>query len=270
MTRRGGVRARPVSAVLGVVAAAAALALVGCGADAPEATTWTIPETEECQGLTVGWPVDRGALRSLIGSELEPVEGPTPGTGTLLLFAAECTDSRIGSEGTNAFVTAHVLVPVEAPTLPEGLLPGETPPRWVAIPRTLGPVDSPVRALFEAEGFPTTEARTAFDLRPGAEEGLEASFTIATQAGGRVEVEATLADEPQPAEFLNGLVSTAEGPVAVATGRESASRYEEGTATVSLEDAAFLEGFDLGSEPPVVSLDRHFRWSFTFRSDRTP
>lgn len=255
-------RALPLLAVLPLLAA--------CGGDRAEGTTWSVPDREGCQGLTVGWQVDRAALRDLVGGGLTPVEGPAPGTGTLLLFAAECTGSRIGAETTDGFVTAHVLVPVEAPDLPEGLLPGASPPRWVAIPRTYGPIDGAVRTLFADEGFATREARTDFRLRPGAEEGLEAAFSIATQSGARVTVEATFSDSLQPFEGETGLVATGGGPASVATGPESASRYEEGTATVSAEGPGLLEGFDLTAEPPIVSLDRHFRWSFTFRSIGNP
>lgn len=265
-------RTAPAREVAGFAAAllGAVLLAAGCGGDAGdrEATSWSVPDAEGCQGLTVGWPVDREALRPLIGPDLTPVEGPTPGTGTLLLFAAECTGSRIDGEPTDAFVTAHVLVPVEPPNLPGGLLPDgtEAPPRWVAVPRTLGPVDSPVRALFEEGGFPTSEARTDFELKPGDGEGLDARFSIATQAGASVTVEATFEDSLAPFEGRTGLVSTTEGPTSIATGPESASRYEAGTATVTSEGTSFLDGIDLRREPPFVSLDRHFRWSFTFRS----
>lgn len=237
---------------------------------AAESTTWTVPDGEGCQGLTVGWPVPAERLAERLGPGLTPAEGPSPGTGVLLLFAVECTGSEIDGDPTGDFVSSHVLIPVDPPPLPAGLAPPASPPRWVAIPRTFGPVESEVRRLFAAQGFPTEEARTALDLRPGAEGGLAARFSVATQAGGRVTVEATLADSAETFQGRTGLVHVSDGDWSVAHGPETAARYETGRAAVAFEGPpGLLGGLQLASEPPIVSLDRHFRWSFTFpRAER--
>lgn len=246
----------------------AALVAASCGPDeGPDAgsRTWTVPDGEGCQGLTVGWPVPTERLADGVGPGLTPAEGPTPGTGALLLFAVECTGSEIDGEPTGEFVSAHLLIPVETPALPDGLAPAGAPPRWVAIPRTFGPVESEVRRLFAAQGFPTEEARTDFELRRDAEGGLTARFSVATQAGGRVTVEATVADSAETFQGQTGLVHVSDGRWSVARGPESAARYEAGSATVTFEDPpGLLGGLELAAEPPIVSLDRHFRWRFTF------
>lgn len=257
----------------GAALAAAAL-MAACGGsgavDRADETTWAVPGEEACQGLTVGWPVPFDRLGDLVGPGLVPVDGPEPGTGVLLLFAAECTGSTVGGEPTGSFATAHLLVPVEPPSLPEDLLPGEPPPRWVAVPRTFGPVDGPVRTLFAEGGFRTREARVTFDLRPTDGGGFEAGFSIHTQDGGAVTVAATVADSVESFRGETGLVTRADDRWSIATGPESASRYEPGTARVRFEGTDLLAGLDPGSRPQVVSLDRHFRWTFTFRRENAP
>ena len=247
----------------------AALAAASCGTGDPrpdgEGATWHVPDEEGCQGLTVGWPVPAERLAERLGPGLVPAEGPSPGTGVLLLFGVECTGSEVDGEPTGDFVSVHVLIPVEAPRLPDGLAPTDSTPRWVALPRTFGPVDSDVRSLFAAHGFPTEEARTEFELRPGAEDGLAARFTVATQAGARLTVEATLADATETSRGRIGLVHAAEGAWSVAHGPESAARYGTGRATVVLEDPPeLLAGLELAADPPIVFADRHFHWRFVF------
>lgn len=261
----------PPRRAVGLPLAAATLLLAACGGGRPSegdgAVAWTVPQEEACQGITVGWPVGFDDLDALVGSELVPAEGPEPGTGVLLLFAAECTGSTVDGAPTGSFVTAHVLVPVEPPRLPADLLPGPPPPRWVAVPRTLGPVGSPVAALFGERGFPVREAATAMELRPGEGGGFRGRFTIDTQTGGRVSVEASFPDSLAAFEGETGLVTRSGDRWSVATGPESASRYEPGTARVRFEDPDFLGGLELDERPPIVSLDRHFHWDFTFRRE---
>ena len=254
------------TAVAGLLAA---LAAASCGTGDPrsdgEGTAWTVPDREGCQGLTVGWPVPAERLADRLGPGLAPAEGPSPGTGLLLLFGVECTGSEIDGEPTGDFVSVHVLIPVAPPPVPEEMAPTASPSRWVAVPRTFGPVESEVRSLFAAHGFPTEEARTEFELRPGAEDGLAARFTVATQAGARVTVEATLADSTETSRGRVGLVHASEGTWSVAHGPESAARYGTGRGTVVLEDPPELLGeLDLTAEPPIVFVDRHFHWRFVF------
>jgi len=260
------VRTAPLVAVLALATPLSAQRDARHRAPVARVETWTIPDAAPCTGLTIGWAIPLGELRSMIGGGVEPAPGPAPGTGLLLLFAAKCPGATIGGRPTGPFVTTHVIVPIAPPPADVAARASDAK-GWIAIPKTFDDPDDAVGVLFQRHGFVVQPGRATVEIA-GTPHALRGHFVLTTSSG-RLEAEATFADSARRFESVTGLVGGSVDARALAHGPEHSMRESGGRAAVTVKGTTILSGVHpVGT--PVAVLDTGFAWSFTFERAGVP
>ena len=236
------------------------LAIASCARrHRPEA--WTVADATPCTGLTLGWPAPIDELRELVGPGLEPAAGPAPGTGLVLVFVARCPGTTIDGEPTGPSVTAHTIVPIEAPRESRGE-PGRGAQGWITIPDTYAPEGSPVGALFRRHGFTVRSGTATLDL--SSRGGAVVAHATLTTRGGEIDATATFADSGRTLERVTGIVGPGAMSRGLVFGPERSRRLTGAVDHLTVRGTAPLDGIHLGAAQPAAALDTAFTWSFTF------